>query len=110
MNLLDQTKPGEKSAKLFRRRVDQKRKKGVPIYESGSRYGEPMTGTPSPVIGQKRKRSKVTMQMTAEDFEALSDDDQDDFKEPGQAKPEAREAPAAYQQNESKLLSRGQAD
>ena len=74
MNLLDQMKPGEKSAKRFRRRVDQKRKKGVPNYESGPGYGEPMTGTPSLVIGQKRKWSKVTKPMAAVDLEALSDD------------------------------------
>ena len=109
MNQLDQMKPGEKSAKRFRRRVDLKCRKGVPMSAGGSGYGEPVTGTGSLDSGQKRsnKRSKLTK--PAFDFDALSDDDQDDFQKPGQVQPKVPKASVAHRQNKGKLLWRDQA-
>ena len=45
-NELDIEKPGRKAAKRFRRRVAQKVKKGVKVYESGLGYAEPVTVPP----------------------------------------------------------------
>jgi hypothetical protein len=111
MNLLDQMKPGEKSAKCFRRRVDQKVKKGVKVYESGSGYADPVTGASPPVKSSnaKRKRPKMRTKMTAEEWDDLSNDDQDDFVRPREAETDVHAAPAAKRQNEGKLLSRDQA-
>jgi hypothetical protein len=70
MNELNIEKPGQKAAKRFRQRVDQKVKKGVKVYESGSGYAEPATGASSPIErpNPKRKLSEVSTKMfTAED-------------------------------------------
>ena len=110
-NELDVEKPGEKVAKRCRHRVDKKIQDGVPMSKSGSGFAEFVAVSSYAAKGPKPKLKPTQRikSMTARDWDALSDDDQEDFVKPREAEIEAHQEPAAKRQNKGKLLSASQA-
>ena len=108
-NELDVEKPGERATKRFRHRVDKKVQDGVPMSESGSGFAESVAVSPCATKSRKLKPTQRIKRQTADDWRELSEDDQEDFVKPPEAKNEAPQEPAPKRQNKGKLLTSSQA-